>query len=512
MFITQKLSLADLLGDDYIDSVIQTAEFYGITNRSEAERLAHEKIDLFPAEHQTADILLLDKIKSVVITPFNNKNDGAPTLAFAKAFHRNAAPVGCFGCTRIGEDGKLYLIGKSEHYHASLGHMFNGYKLTENARRLGIPNATHNNTRGYITRLCERELVGAVNEGDDVDSLLTSQEPHILNRVINLETGSLAAEAGVKLMLARFYKLDRSYDKPRYNDKIPVFLVMGDYNGANEANYHGTTVITQTFRGLWPDFYKALEANEIIKVVPVAINDINDFKEKLKLYNNGKYKTAGFIHEIILMNYGAVKLSEEYLQTAYKLCREFDTPIMADEIQSCMWYPGMLLFRLYKLNPDICILGKGFPGGEYPASKMITTYELDSLNQFGALVTNGQEEIASLAYLITMKFASLNKDIIAANGDFFYQRLKEIESENKSIITKIEGKGLLAGITFDSVQPAARFAHLLNEECIDTSAQLYKANCPPAVLFKPPIIASRETLNFICNKIEKVLDHMKELI
>ncbi|MDD4773702.1 MAG: aminotransferase class III-fold pyridoxal phosphate-dependent enzyme [Eubacteriales bacterium] len=512
MFITQKISLADLLGDDYINSVIRSAVFYGITDTDEAKRLAYEKTDLFPAERQIADIELLDKIKCVVVPPFENVNNGAPTAAFAKAFHREAAPVAGFGCTRIGEDGRLYLLGKSEHYHASLGHMFNGYKLMENARRLGIPNATHNNTRGYITRLCERELVGAVNGSADIDSLLNSREPHILNRVINLETGSLAAEAGIKLMLARFWRPDRSYGKPAYDGKTPVFLVMGDYNGTSEANYHGTAIITQTFRGLWPELYAAAEDSDIIKIVPVAINDIEDFRNKLNFYNGGKYKTAGFIHEIILMNYGAVRLTEDYLQDAYKLCRQYDTPIMVDEIQSCMWYPGMLLFRLYNLNPDICILGKGFPGGEYPASKILTTAELDVLNQFGALVTNGQEEIASLAYLITMRFASLNRDVIAENGNHFNSRLRTIASEYKNIVTKVEGAGHLAGLTFGSVENAALFAQLMNDEYIDTSAQLYKINCPPAVLFKPPVIASREALDFICDKTAQALTKMTCMI
>jgi acetylornithine/succinyldiaminopimelate/putrescine aminotransferase len=170
----------------------------------------------------------------------------------------------------------------------------------------------------------------------------------------------------------------------------------------------------------------------------------------------------------------------------------------------------MLLFRIYGLDPDICILGKGFPGGEYPASKMITTYELDSLNQFGALVTNGQEELASLAYLITMRFASINSAQIAENGAYFNRRLKEIASVHSDIITKIEGEGLLAGITFGAVGPAAQFAHLLNDECIDTSAQLYKSNCPPAVLLKPPVIASKAVLDFICDKTDSALNKMAD--
>lgn len=506
MFITQKLSLADLLGEDYINAVVQTAVFYDMLEKGEAERLAYEKIDLHPEDHQQKNDMLLRHIGSTVISRFDNANGGAPTSAFAKAFNRAAAPLGGFGCTRVGEDGRLYLIGKSEHYHASLGHSFNGYRLIDNARRLGIPNATHNNTRGYITRLCERELIKTANG----DYPAAAEKPHVLSRVINLETGSVAAEAGVKLMLARFLRPDNTCGRPVYSGKTPVFLVMGDYNGTCEANYHGTNIFCQMLRGLWPDFYNMLDNGNLFRVVLVAINDIDDFNNKIRLYNSGGYKTAGFIHEIILMNYGAVRLTENYLKAAYKLCRSYDTPVMVDEIQSCMWYPGMLLFREYGLDPDICILGKGFPGGEYPASKILTTYELDSLSQFGALVTNGQEELASLAYLITMRFASLNTGMIGEIGAYFNRRLNETASGHSGIITKIEGQGHLAGITFNSVEHAARFAHFLNDECIDASAQLYKANCPPAVLLKPPVISSVAVIDFICDKIDSALNKMEK--
>ena len=66
------------------------------------------------------------------------------------------APLTGYGFYRVGEDGRLYLITKSEHYHAPLGHAFPGYRLLEIARRLGIPNATHNNTRGHITAPARR--------------------------------------------------------------------------------------------------------------------------------------------------------------------------------------------------------------------------------------------------------------------------------------------------------------------------------------------------------------------
>ena len=288
----------------------------------------------------------------------------------------------------------------------------------------------------------EKRLVQSANgiEWEDevaTAKVLASTEPKVLNRVINLETGSLSCEAAFKMMLARFYKLDATFAEPKYHGKTPVFFVMGDKNGGVEGNYHGTTVLLQTFRGLWPEFRDAAEENGLYKVVPVMINDIADFEEKIKKYNSGNYKTAGFMHEIILMNYGGIRLTKEFLQAAYKLCAEYDTPTMCDEIQSCMWYRGMFLFRIYGLHPDFAIVGKGFPGGEYPASKVITTAEMDILNQFGALVTNGQEELASLAYLITMTFMRTNGEVVEKLGERFESGLRGIMERHSDIICDV---------------------------------------------------------------------------
>ena len=42
----------------------------------------------------------------------------------------------------------------------------------------------------------------------------------------------------------------------------------------------------------------------------------------------------------------------------------------------------------------------------------------------------------------------------------------------------------------------------------DISAQLYKANCPPVVLVKPPLIASRYAMDFLCGKIKEAIKLM----
>ena len=513
MFVSPKLSLSDLLGKEYIAGVAGALEAVGVMEKDEAIKIGEEKVDFYPQAMQLKNEELLAKVGQQIAPAFENNNNGAPTDAFKKAAHNFAAPLTGVCSYRIGENGKLYLIGKSEHYQASLGHRFNGYRLIDNARRLGILNATHNNTRGYVTRLMERELVRVANGIDQNDeqaleAVIESKEPKVLNRVINLETGSLACEAAMKMMLTRFYRLDASFPAPKYEGKTPVFFVMADIQGGFEANYHGTSIIAQSFRGLWPDYYKKAEQAGLYRVVSVKINDIDDFAAKLSRYNQGEYKTAGFIHELVLMNYGGVRLNNEYITKAHELCRQTDTPTMVDEIQSCMWYKGMFLFKRYGLHPDFVTVGKGFPGGEYPASKIITTAEMDTLNQFGALVTNGQEELASLSYLITMAFSQANGEQIDKLSAYFDQALRELGEKHGDKINKVEGEGLLAALHFCNVSTAARFAQIVNDFCIDTSAQLYKPNCPPAVLIKPPLIASQATLDFIIAKLEQALDQL----
>ena len=488
MFYSPVMALGDLLGERYVKAVADASAAVGNIVPKEV----FEPVDFYPPERQLQNDMFIKRVGEQICPPFSEEQEGAGTDSFGRAFCASAAPLTGFGCYRIGESGRLYFLGKSEHYHTPLGHRFEGYALIDKARKLGIVNPTHNNTRGYVTRLAETKLIQAAGDKS-------------LDRMINLETGSLAVEAGVKMMLDRFYCLDTSFGAPKYRGRTPVFFVMADHEGGFEANYHGTTVLTQSFRGLWPEFYENAEKAGLYKTVPVKINDIEDFRRKIRLYNAGEYKTAGFLHEIILMNYGAVRLGPEYLCAAYDLCRETDTPVLVDEIQSCMWYEGMLLFRQYGLRPDFVVVGKGFPGGEYPASKIITNAKMDTLNQFGALVTNGQEELASLSYLITMAFVSANGGMIKKLGGYFQHRLGEIARKRPDIIQKTEGLGHLAALHFNSAGQAADFAGKLNARYIDASAQTYKRNCPPAVLFKLPVISSEAAIDFMADSIEELI-------
>ena len=512
MSINIRRSLTDLAGEKYIDAVCRAAAALGFGTYAELRKIADEEIDFFPEDFAARSEALTLRSGEKIADGLETSFPGAPTAAVKRAFHRESAPLCGLGTVRIGENGRIAFIGKSEHYQASLGHNFPGYRLLARAARLGITNLTHNNTRGYLTRLLERELVRTANgiaPGDDdaLEQLLHSTEPHVLNRVVNLETGSLACEAAFKMALARFYRLQKDFPAPKYAGRIPVFVVMADHDGGNTANYHGTTIMTQMLRGLWPDPAQAAEAAGLFKVVPCPINDVAAFQNIVDRYDTGKYKIALFSHELVLMNYAGIRLADDFVTETHALCDAHDIPVLVDEIQSCMWSPEIFLFREYKCRPDFVSVGKGFPGGQYPASKMLTTAPMDNLNLFGALVTNGQEELASLANLITLEFARANAEETRKLEKLWRNAVAAAVAPYGELVAEVEGQGLLTSIIFHDRDTANRFSTILSgEKSIDVSVQTYKPDCPKAALLKPPLITSEKSAEFVAARIGEALE------
>lgn len=508
-YVRVRHSLKDLLGGEFIQAACGARARLAGEDKKNLLALAAEKIDFYPEEHYRRLVEWLPRVGEVCCRPVQMSVPGATSQEFQAHSKPAIAPLTCLGFYRISEDGRLFLISKSEHYHVALGHHFPGYQLVERARRLGISNATHNITRGQVTRILEQELVraaaGRSRDGGLEPRTGTGKRGAALDRVLNLETGSLAAEAAIKMALARFYKPLPESPEPPYQGRIPVLVVLGDSQGGLQANYHGTTVLAQLMRGMWPELLAGLEKQELLRVRGVRPNEAKQLEAVFTECNQGRYKTAAFFHEFIMMNYGAAQLTDAYVRRAYALCRKYDTPTVADEIQTCVWSPEIFMFREYGVTPSIVVVGKGFPGGEYPASRILFNASLDTLPLFGALVTNGQEELASLAYLVTLRWAEANAEITGAVGDYYEERLRDLAARHPGPLASIEGRRHLAGINFHELDTGKRFAKLLNEAGLDISVQTYKEGCPPSALTKLPLTAGYEVVDVVLARMEEAL-------
>jgi acetylornithine/succinyldiaminopimelate/putrescine aminotransferase len=512
-FVRVSLSLEDILGPEYIDAVLAALEALagGEARAVRAARAtATRRVDFFPAALQRRLVGLLPRTGEVVGRSLTASTPGATSAQFRAHTVVARSPLSGLGYFRVGEDGRLYLASKSEHYHASLGHAFPGYRLIEHARRIGVQNATHNSTRGFITRRLEEELVrsaAGIPPGDRaaLDGALSAGNPTVLNRVLNLETGSLAAEAAIKMLLNRFYRSQPESPEGAYRGRVPVFLVMGSDRGGLQANYHGTTVLAQAMRGMWPELLVRLEEEGILAVRAVRPNDVAELEAAFLERDRGREKIAGFLHELVLMNYGARRLTETYVKRAYALCAAHDVPVVVDEIQTCVWSPRIFMYREYGVEPSLVVLGKGFTGGEYAASRLLFTPAMDTLPLFGALVTNGQEELASLAYLVTLRWAEANAEATGAVGERFEARLRDLAGRFPGIVRGVDGRRHLCGIWFHDLPSGKAFCQALNERGLDISVQTYKDDCPPSALTKLPLIAGCEAADFVIERMEEAL-------
>ena len=135
---------------------------------------------------------------------------------------------------------------------------------------------------------------------------------------------------------------------------------------------------------------------------------------------------------------------------------------------------------------------------------------VDNLVLFGALITNGQEELTNLSYLITMRFIEDQAEELARLQQRYDAMGQQLAKEFPTVLTQAVGDGYLAALQFASAEKAGEFAKKLSGRYIDTSAQLYKANCPPAALFKLPIIMQDGDLDLLEANIRDVLKQMQE--
>ena len=137
------LSLSDLLGREYTTAVCTARAFTSSEDAKKLMSIAEEKEDFYPKDFENKVDELIGFVGKQVCPGFKTSACGATTRAFVKASNFTMAPLSGYGFIRIGEDGRAYLISKSEHYHASLGHDFPGYRLIEKAKKLGKIGRAH---------------------------------------------------------------------------------------------------------------------------------------------------------------------------------------------------------------------------------------------------------------------------------------------------------------------------------------------------------------------------------
>ena len=119
-------SLADLLDGRYLDGVIAARAALTGEDPAALRAIAEKKVEFYPEAFAARQEELMARLGESLVPAFPDTENGAPTDSYRAAQHSFAAPLSGLGAFRVGEDGRLYLAAKSEHYHIPLGHSFPG--------------------------------------------------------------------------------------------------------------------------------------------------------------------------------------------------------------------------------------------------------------------------------------------------------------------------------------------------------------------------------------------------
>jgi ornithine--oxo-acid transaminase len=208
--------------------------------------------------------------------------------------------------------------------------------------------------------------------------------------------------------------------------------------------------------------------------------------------------TAAFIIEPIQGEAGIVIPPAGFMKAARDLCKEHNVLFIADEIQAGLCRTGkMFACEWEDIEPDMYILGKALGGGVFPISCVVANKDiLGVFNPGSHGSTFGGNPMAcavSIASLEVLQDEELAKNSLEL-GNYFMDELKKIEHPS---IKEVRGRGLFIGV--ELTEEARPYCEQLKELGL-----LCKETHDTVIRFAPPLVITKEELDWAIDKIKKV--------
>ncbi len=261
---------------------------------------------------------------------------------------------------------------------------------------------------------------------------------------------------------------------------------------ACSGNFHGRTMAAVSLSSD-PDYKRGFgPLLPGINIIPYG--DIDALKQAITP------NTAAFLIEPIQGEAGIVIPPAGYMKAARELCRENNVLFIADEIQAGLCRTGkMFACEWEDVDPDMYILGKALGGGVFPISCVVANKEILEVfnpgshgSTFGGNPMACAVSIASLNVLVDEKLAQRSEEL----GNYFKEALSQI---NHSSIKEVRGRGLFIGMELN--EAARPYCEELKELGL-----LCKETHDTVIRFAPPLVITKEELDWAIEKIQKVFN------
>jgi ornithine--oxo-acid transaminase len=211
--------------------------------------------------------------------------------------------------------------------------------------------------------------------------------------------------------------------------------------------------------------------------------------------------TCAFLCEPIQGEAGILLPPPGFLAQAADLCRRQNVLFMLDEIQSGFGRTGKLFaYQHEHATPDVLIVGKALAGGFYPVSAVLASRAIlglfapgDHGSTFGGNPLGCAVAREALKVIVEEKLCERS----AALGAYFMQRLRELRNP---CIREVRGLGLWIGI--EMTEPARPYCERLREAGV-----LCKETHEKVIRVAPPLVITREEIDWACDRFRQVFDH-----
>jgi putrescine aminotransferase len=272
-------------------------------------------------------------------------------------------------------------------------------------------------------------------------------------------------------------------------------------------SFHGKTLgsLSATGRDLFRDPFKPL----LDGFEHVPFNDMHAIKQAMNS------EVAAIIVEPIQGEGGIIVPSDDYLPTLRKLCDEYGILLICDEVQTGLGRTGkMFASEHYNVVPDIITTAKALGGGVMPIGaftakpaiweKYITSPFLHT-STFGG---NPLACVAAIAAIHVLRDEDLvNKSTVI--GEYFLDKLKNLQHTFPDVIKEVRGKGLMIGIELTK----EGIGGLLISELVNNGVlAAYTLNNPKVIRMEPPLLITKELVDVVLKVLHDAVEMAHDMI
>ena len=301
------------------------------------------------------------------------------------------------------------------------------------------------------------------------------------HKVLPMNSGAEAVETVIKAIRKWGYKI-----KGIPHDQAEIIVC--------ENNFHGRTIAIIGFS-------TEAQYRDGFGPFPGGFN-IVPFGNLAALEEAITPNTVGVLLEPIQGEAGVIMPPDGYLKDVKAICEKKDIVLVLDEIQTGLGRTGKFLAEEHEaIEADVTVIGKALSGGYYPISAVLSNKEVLGVFMPGDHgSTFGGNPLACAVARTALKVLVEENMIENAQkmGDYFLSQLKEIDSP---FIKEVRGKGLLIGVElFPEAGGARGFC-----ERLKTKGLLCKETHENVIRFAPPLIITKEEIDWAMERIEPIL-------